>query len=64
MQSFLVLNFTGDQIPEKLVLQLVSRRALYIIIIIVINLFSVDQINRTHNYSIFPKTIANIENKC
>ena len=35
-----------------------------IIVIIIINLFSVDQINRTHNHSIYAKTIAVIEDKC
>ena len=31
---------------------------------IIINLFSVDQINRIHNHSIYVKTIAIIEVKC
>ena len=35
-----------------------------IIIIIISDLFSVDQINRIHNHSIYVKTIANIEDKC
>ena len=33
-------------------------------IIIIINLFSVDQINRMHNHSIYVKAIAVIEDKC
>ena len=33
-------------------------------IIIIINLFSVDQTNRIHNHSIYVKAIAIIEDKC
>ena len=38
--------------------------SIIIIIIIISDLFSVDQINRIHNHSIYVKTIANIEDKC
>ena len=32
--------------------------------IVIINLFSVDQINRIQNHSVYAKTIAIIEDKC
>ena len=54
--------------PFKTTVNWLFNDICYLVIIniytIIINLFSVDQLNRIHNHSIYVKTIAIIEDKC